>query len=117
MAADPAVLVISRSPTADDGTDILSGLLADCKEVIWCLTSTIWHSREPSAASSKSWRTAASKSSCSFSNTFLSVKARAITSEEKEKSAFKILRKARTDKKYDGAKKKKAAAKAEEALK
>lgn len=33
-ATDPAVLVIGRSPIADDGTDILSGLLADCKEVM-----------------------------------------------------------------------------------
>merc|ERR1719410_1597213 len=36
--------------------------------------------------------------------------ARAITSEEKEKSAYKILKKARTDQKYEGAKRKKAAA-------
>merc|ERR1712151_7134 len=35
---------------------------------------------------------------------------RAITSEEKEKSAYKTLKKARTDQKYDGAKRKKAAA-------
>merc|ERR1712228_952614 len=37
----------------------------------------------------------------------LRIKARAITSEEKEKSAYKILKKARTDQKYDGAKMKK----------
>merc|ERR1719272_595082 len=42
----------------------------------------------------------------------LRVKARAITSDEKEKSAYKIMRKARTDAKYFGAKKKKADAKA-----
>jgi len=39
-------------------------------------------------------------------------KARAITSEEKEKSAYKTMRKARTDAKYWGVKKKKADAKA-----
>merc|ERR1711972_1318363 len=39
----------------------------------------------------------------------LRVKARAITGDEKEKSAYKILKKARTDKKYDGVKRKKAA--------
>merc|ERR1712151_1332492 len=38
----------------------------------------------------------------------LRVKARAITSEEKEQSAYKMLKKARTDKKYDGIKRKKA---------
>merc|ERR1712187_1026812 len=38
----------------------------------------------------------------------LRVKARAITSEEKEFSAYKKMKKARTDKKYFGAKKKKA---------
>merc|ERR1712190_472898 len=35
---------------------------------------------------------------------------RAITAEEKDKSAYKTLKKARTDQKYDGAKRKKAAA-------
>merc|ERR1712048_526924 len=40
----------------------------------------------------------------------LRVKARAITSEEKEKSAYKVLKKARTDQKYDGAKRMKAKA-------
>merc|ERR1712066_114851 len=44
----------------------------------------------------------------------LRIKARAITDDEKEKSVYKILKKARTDKKYDGQKRKKAAAKAEE---
>eukprot|EP00932_Pfiesteria_piscicida_P006130 SRR837773.16056.p2 GENE.SRR837773.16056~~SRR837773.16056.p2 ORF type:complete len:218 (-),score=117.08 SRR837773.16056:29-682(-) len=39
----------------------------------------------------------------------LRVKARAITKEEKEKSAYKTLKKARTNLKYDGAKRKKAA--------
>merc|ERR1712151_778625 len=39
----------------------------------------------------------------------LRIKARAITAEEKEASAYKTLKKARTDKKYDGAKRKKAA--------
>eukprot|EP00444_Apocalathium_aciculiferum_P036361 CAMPEP_0183485722 /NCGR_PEP_ID=MMETSP0370-20130417/179573_1 /TAXON_ID=268820 /ORGANISM="Peridinium aciculiferum, Strain PAER-2" /LENGTH=273 /DNA_ID=CAMNT_0025679029 /DNA_START=75 /DNA_END=896 /DNA_ORIENTATION=+ len=44
----------------------------------------------------------------------LRVKARAITSDEKEASAFKTLKKERTNMKYDGAKRKKAAeAKAE----
>mmetsp|Transcript_68041 Transcript_68041/g.192791 ORF Transcript_68041/g.192791 Transcript_68041/m.192791 type:complete len:103 (+) Transcript_68041:2-310(+) len=43
----------------------------------------------------------------------LKVKARAITAEEKEKSAYKIMKKARTDAKYFGAKRKKAAAKEE----
>merc|ERR1711897_82133 len=38
----------------------------------------------------------------------LRIKARAITSEEKESSAYKKMKKARTDKKYEGAKKKKA---------
>merc|ERR1719145_481475 len=38
----------------------------------------------------------------------LRVKARAITGEEKEFSAYKRMKKARTDKKYFGAKKKKA---------
>jgi len=38
----------------------------------------------------------------------LRVKARAITSEEKEASAYKKMKKARTDKKYEGAKRKKA---------
>merc|ERR1712232_1528623 len=38
----------------------------------------------------------------------LRVKARAITSEEKEKSVYKIMKKARTDKHYDGIKRKKA---------
>ena len=42
----------------------------------------------------------------------LRVKGRAITSDEKEKSAYKTMRKARTDAKYWGAKKKKADAKA-----
>merc|ERR1719296_633498 len=40
----------------------------------------------------------------------LRVKARAITAEEKEASAYKKLKKARTDLKYDGAKRKKAEA-------
>mmetsp|Transcript_91026 Transcript_91026/g.178134 ORF Transcript_91026/g.178134 Transcript_91026/m.178134 type:complete len:219 (+) Transcript_91026:95-751(+) len=39
----------------------------------------------------------------------LRIKARAISAEEKEFSAYKKMRKARTDKKYDGAKRKKAA--------
>merc|ERR1712066_882224 len=43
----------------------------------------------------------------------LRVKARAITADEKEKSAYKTLKKARTDKHYFGAKQKKAAAKPE----
>merc|ERR1719197_1015400 len=38
----------------------------------------------------------------------LRIKARAITAEEKESSAYKKMKKARTDKKYEGAKKKKA---------
>merc|ERR1711979_64184 len=38
----------------------------------------------------------------------LRIKARAITADEKEKSAYKQLKKARTNKKYEGAKKKKA---------
>merc|ERR1712039_1043550 len=38
----------------------------------------------------------------------LRIKARAITAEEKETSAYKKMKKARTDKKYEGAKKKKA---------
>jgi len=41
----------------------------------------------------------------------LRVKARAISADEKDKSAFKLLRKARTNKKYAGAKHKKAAEK------
>mmetsp|Transcript_99867 Transcript_99867/g.278091 ORF Transcript_99867/g.278091 Transcript_99867/m.278091 type:complete len:218 (-) Transcript_99867:99-752(-) len=45
----------------------------------------------------------------------LGVEARAITDAEKEKSAYKTMKKARTDKKYDGVKRKKAAAKSEEA--
>merc|ERR1719190_28671 len=40
----------------------------------------------------------------------LRIKARAITAAEKEASAYKTLKKARTDKKYEGAKRKKAAA-------
>merc|ERR1712060_192675 len=44
----------------------------------------------------------------------LRVKARAITSEEKEQSAYKMLKKARTNKKYLGEKLKKAKAGAEE---
>merc|ERR1712146_134971 len=40
----------------------------------------------------------------------LRIKARAITSEEKEKSAYKTLKKARTNKHYLGEKMKKAAA-------
>merc|ERR1711985_202042 len=43
------------------------------------------------------------------------VKARAITAAEKEASVFKVLRKARTMEKYDGVKRMKAKAKAEEA--
>merc|ERR1712224_811874 len=43
------------------------------------------------------------------------VKARAITAAEKEACVFKVLRKARTMKKYDGVKRMKAKAKAEEA--
>mmetsp|Transcript_1184 Transcript_1184/g.3306 ORF Transcript_1184/g.3306 Transcript_1184/m.3306 type:complete len:89 (-) Transcript_1184:66-332(-) len=42
------------------------------------------------------------------------VEARAITAAEKEKSAYKVLKKARTDLKYDGAKRKKANAGKEE---
>jgi len=45
----------------------------------------------------------------------LRVKSRAITAEEKEKSVYKVLTKAKTDKRFDGIKRKKAAAKAEEA--
>merc|ERR1719235_1704447 len=45
----------------------------------------------------------------------LRIKARAITSAEKEASAYKTLKKARTDKKYLGEKLKKAKAKDEEA--
>jgi len=45
----------------------------------------------------------------------LRVKARAITDAEKEKSVYKILKKARTDKHYDGVKRKKAAEKNKEA--
>merc|ERR1719266_750923 len=37
----------------------------------------------------------------------LRVKARAITADEKEKSVYKIMKKARTDQKYDGIKKRK----------
>merc|ERR1711959_501353 len=44
----------------------------------------------------------------------LRIKARKITSEEQEKSVYKILLKARTDKKYEGAKRKKAAESKEE---
>merc|ERR1712037_941101 len=44
----------------------------------------------------------------------LRVKARAITDAEKEKSAYKLMKKARTDAKYDGIKRKKAAEKAAE---
>merc|ERR1719311_42549 len=44
----------------------------------------------------------------------LRIKARKITSEEQEKSAYKTLLKARTDKKYEGAKRKKAAEAKEE---
>merc|ERR1711920_1132909 len=44
----------------------------------------------------------------------LSVEARAITAAEKEASAYKQLKKARTNQKYDGIKRKKAAAAAEE---
>merc|ERR1712087_847209 len=44
----------------------------------------------------------------------LRIKARAITAEEKEASAYKTLKKARTDKKYEGAKKKKAESKKEQ---
>ena len=44
----------------------------------------------------------------------LRVKARAITADEKEKSAWRTIRKARTNKKYDGQKRKKAEAKGEE---
>merc|ERR1712232_177591 len=40
----------------------------------------------------------------------LTVEARAITAQEKEASAYKQLKKARTNKKYDGIKRKKAAA-------
>ena len=40
----------------------------------------------------------------------LRVKARAITAKEKEGSAYKALKKARANKKYDGAKRKKASA-------
>merc|ERR1719326_1356293 len=40
----------------------------------------------------------------------LRIKARAITKEEQEKSAYKILKKARTNAKYDGIKRKKAEA-------
>merc|ERR1712194_406404 len=43
----------------------------------------------------------------------LRVKARAITVDEKANSAYKTLKKARTNKKYDGAKRKKASAKPE----
>merc|ERR1712183_223384 len=45
----------------------------------------------------------------------LRVKARAITDGEKEKSVYKIMKKARTDKKYDGIKRKKAEEKGKEA--
>merc|ERR1711972_4727 len=38
----------------------------------------------------------------------LRIKARAISAEEKDASAYKKMKKARTDKKYEGAKKKKA---------
>merc|ERR1712048_416296 len=38
----------------------------------------------------------------------LRIKARAITAEEKDTSAYKKMKKARTDKKYEGAKRKKA---------
>merc|ERR1712085_13521 len=44
----------------------------------------------------------------------LTVEARAITAKEKEESAYKQLKKARTNQKYDGIKRKKAAAAAEE---
>merc|ERR1711920_6576 len=44
----------------------------------------------------------------------LTVEARAITAAEKEASAYKQLKKARTNQKYDGIKRKKAAAAAEE---
>merc|ERR1712190_558842 len=44
----------------------------------------------------------------------LRVKARAITAEEKEQSAYKMLKKARTAAKYDGERRKKAAKGAEE---
>merc|ERR1712190_646470 len=40
----------------------------------------------------------------------LAIEARAITAKEKEESAYKTLKKARTNKKYDGIKRKKAAA-------
>merc|ERR1712190_243290 len=44
----------------------------------------------------------------------LTVEARSITAAEKEASAYKQLKKARTNQKYDGIKRKKAAAAAEE---
>merc|ERR1719373_1411475 len=44
----------------------------------------------------------------------LTVEARAITAKEKEQSAYKKLKKARTNQKYDGIKRKKAAATADE---
>merc|ERR1712183_213752 len=44
----------------------------------------------------------------------LRVKARAITSDEKEKSAYKTLKKARTDQKYDGIKRLKSGKKEDE---
>merc|ERR1719293_217070 len=44
----------------------------------------------------------------------LTVEARAITAAEKEESAYKQMKKARTNQKYDGIKRKKAAAAAEE---
>merc|ERR1719440_926589 len=45
----------------------------------------------------------------------LRIKARAITGDEKEKSVYKIMKKARTDKHYDGIKRKKAEEKSKEA--
>merc|ERR1712014_278989 len=44
----------------------------------------------------------------------LAIEARAITAAEKEASAYKQLKKARTNQKYDGIKRKKAAASTEE---
>merc|ERR1712084_164710 len=44
----------------------------------------------------------------------MSIEARAITAQEKEESAYKKLKKARTNQKYDGIKRKKAAATADE---
>merc|ERR1711920_612115 len=44
----------------------------------------------------------------------LQIEARAITAAEKEASAYKQLKKARTNQKYDGVKRKKAAAATEE---